>query len=82
MKSLHAERSASSKSLFESIDFSLVETPSLNNVTSALSDVIEKRRRFRFAMKRETALPASEKSSWRSTDLSCMSNGESCSLNI
>mmetsp|Transcript_12253 Transcript_12253/g.15540 ORF Transcript_12253/g.15540 Transcript_12253/m.15540 type:complete len:226 (-) Transcript_12253:1023-1700(-) len=79
IKSLHADLNESSKSLLESIDFTLVDTPSLNNVMSAFSEVIEKRRRLRFAIKRETAFPASEKSSWRSTDRSCISKGESCS---
>mmetsp|Transcript_15435 Transcript_15435/g.22742 ORF Transcript_15435/g.22742 Transcript_15435/m.22742 type:complete len:243 (-) Transcript_15435:1746-2474(-) len=82
MKSLQALRNASSKSRLLSTDCSWTDTPSRRRVTNAFSVLIEKMRRFWFARKRVTAFPASEKSSWRSTARSWMSNGESCSRRI
>ena len=82
MKSLHAERRQSSKSRLESTDDSCTDTPSRSNVIRAFSVLMENNRRLRFARKRVTALPASLKSSCLSTDLSWISNGESCSRRI
>mmetsp|Transcript_14141 Transcript_14141/g.38973 ORF Transcript_14141/g.38973 Transcript_14141/m.38973 type:complete len:248 (+) Transcript_14141:75-818(+) len=82
MKALHAERRASSRSRLESTDSSWTDTPSRSNVTSAFSVLMENRRRLRLARNRDTALPASLKSSWRSTDRSFTSNGDSCSRRI